>query len=145
MTTVRPVSRFGMLDLDADGRVKRFAEKPQAEGWINAGYFVFHRRVFDYLDGGDACIMEHEPLERLAADGQMVAYRHEGFFFAMDTYREYEALKACGTRDKPRGKSGNEHRRLVQGVCRPLGVRHRTHGLQGLVAGDLAARAWGRR
>ena len=92
VTSVRPVSRFGVLDVQNDGLVKRFAEKPQAEGWINAGFFVFQRRVFDYFDGGDACIMEHEPLERLAADNQMVAYRHDGFFFAMDTYREYEAL-----------------------------------------------------
>jgi glucose-1-phosphate cytidylyltransferase len=92
VTCVRPISRFGVLDLASDGRVKRFAEKPQVEGWVNAGFFVFHRRVLDYLDGGDGCIMEHEPLERLAADNQMVAYRHDGFFFAMDTYREYEAL-----------------------------------------------------
>ena len=93
MTAVQPVSRFGVLDLDA-GRPGPdvSSEKPQAEGWINAGFFVFHRGVFDYLDGGDACIMEREPLARLAADGQLMAYRHEGFFFAMDTYREYEAL-----------------------------------------------------
>lgn len=93
VSSVQPSSRFGLLDLDAEGRVKRFAEKPQAEGWINAGFFVFNRRVFDYLEGGDACIMERKPLERLAAENQMVAYRHQGFFFAMDTYREYEALK----------------------------------------------------
>ncbi len=92
VTSVRPVSRFGVLDLDGEGRVKRFAEKPQSEGWINAGYFVFHRRVFDYLDAAEGCVMEHEPLERLAADGQLVAFRHEGFFYAMDTYREYESL-----------------------------------------------------
>lgn len=92
VTSVRPVSRFGVLDLERDGRVQQFAEKPQAEGWINAGFFVFNRRVFDYFQGGDRCIMEHEPLERLAADGQLVAFRHTGFFFAMDTYREYEVL-----------------------------------------------------
>jgi glucose-1-phosphate cytidylyltransferase len=92
VTSVRPLSRFGVLDVTPDGYVKRFAEKPQAEGWINAGFFVFNRRVFDYLEGDDSCVMEREPLERLAAEGQMVAYRHEGFFFAMDTYREYEAL-----------------------------------------------------
>ena len=85
VTTVRPISRFGVLDIQGDGLVKQFAEKPQSEGWINAGYFVFHRRVFDYLKSDAGCIMEHEPLERLAADGQMVAFRHEGFFFAMDT------------------------------------------------------------
>ena len=92
VTSVRPISRFGVLDLQSDGVVKRFAEKPQSEGWINVGFFVFHRRVFDYIDDDDDCVLEREPLERLAAEGQMVAYRHEGFFFAMDTYREYEAL-----------------------------------------------------
>ncbi len=91
VTTVKPQSRFGLLDLDADGTVQRFAEKPQADGWVNAGYFVFHRKVFDRL-GGDDCVLEREPLERLAADGQLVAYRHAGFFFAMDTYREYLTL-----------------------------------------------------
>ena len=91
VTTVRPHSRFGVLDVDADGRVLRFAEKPQLDGWANAGFFVFHRKVFDYL-GGDDCVLEREPLERLAADGQVVAYRHQGFFYAMDTYREYLAL-----------------------------------------------------
>lgn len=91
VSAVRPVSRFGVLDLDATGRVERFAEKPQADGWINAGYFVFEPQVFDYLTGDD-CVLEREPLERLAADGQLMAYRHDGFFFAMDTYREYKAL-----------------------------------------------------
>ena len=92
ITAVRPVSRFGILELDDRDGVKCFAEKPQSEGWINAGFFIFNRRFFDYLGGGDGCIMEHEPLARAATDGQLVAYRHAGFFFAMDTYREYEAL-----------------------------------------------------
>jgi glucose-1-phosphate cytidylyltransferase len=91
VTTTRPQSRFGILDLDADGRVRRFAEKPQLDGWANAGFFVFHRQVFDYL-GGDNCVLEREPLEKLAGESQLVAYRHEGFFYAMDTYREYLAL-----------------------------------------------------
>ncbi len=92
LTAVRPVSRFGILELDEAGGVKHFAEKPQVEGWVNAGYFIFHRRFFEYLDGGDPSIMEREPLARLAADGQLAAYQHEGFFYGMDTYREYEAL-----------------------------------------------------
>ena len=68
-----------------------FAEKPQLSGWANAGFFVFNRRIYDYLSG-DSCILEHEPLERLAREGQLMAYRHDGFFFAMDTYREYQSL-----------------------------------------------------
>jgi glucose-1-phosphate cytidylyltransferase len=90
LTSVRAVSRYGMLDLD-QSRVERFREKPTGEDWINAGFFVFNRKVFDYFDG-DECVLEREPLERLAAEKQLMAFRHEGFFFAMDTYREYQLL-----------------------------------------------------
>ena len=58
---------------------------------MSAGFFVLNREVFDYL-GGDDCVFEREPLEQLAADGQLMAYRHNGFFYAMDTYREYQHL-----------------------------------------------------
>jgi glucose-1-phosphate cytidylyltransferase len=93
VTTVRPISRFGVLELEGEGRVARFAEKPQSHGWASAGFFVFSRKVLDYLDGeGDDCVLERRPLERLSADGELMAYRHEGFFFAMDTYREYQYL-----------------------------------------------------
>jgi glucose-1-phosphate cytidylyltransferase len=93
VTTVRPPSRFGLLDLEEDGHVSRFAEKPQSQGWASAGFFVFNRKVLDYLDGeGDDCVLERRPLECLAADGELMAYRHDGFFFAMDTYREYQHL-----------------------------------------------------
>jgi glucose-1-phosphate cytidylyltransferase len=91
VTVVRPLSRFGVVHVGAAGQVEGFAEKPQAEGWISAGFFVFDRRVLDYLDGDD-CILEREPLERLAKDNQLVAFHHEGFFQAMDTYREYKQL-----------------------------------------------------
>lgn len=91
MTTVHPRSRYGLLEVANDGRVVRFEEKPITAGWANAGFFVFHRRVFDYLTGGDYDIA-HEPLERLARDGQLMAFRHTGFFFAMDTYRELQYL-----------------------------------------------------
>jgi glucose-1-phosphate cytidylyltransferase len=91
LTTVRPLSRFGILEVDGEDQVWRFREKPQLDDWISAGFFVFNRRVFDYL-GGDDCILEREPLERLACEGQLMAFRHEGFFYAMDTYREYQYL-----------------------------------------------------
>ena len=87
ISVVRPLSRFGMLDIETDGRVKRFVEKPKIDTWASAGFFVFNRRVLDYLDNDD-CILEQEPLERFAREHQLVAYQHEGFFFAMDTYRE---------------------------------------------------------
>jgi glucose-1-phosphate cytidylyltransferase len=92
VTTVKPTSRFGLVDIGADARVTTFAEKPQVEGWMSAGFFVFDQRVFDYIDGGDDCILERAPLERLTSDGQLVAYRHDGSFFAMDTFREYQQL-----------------------------------------------------
>ena len=91
VTAVQPSSRFGMLDIDPALQVTTFAEKPTLDGWMNAGFFVFDRRVFDYL-GGDNCVLEREPMERLAHEGQLAAYQHRGFFFAMDTYREYELL-----------------------------------------------------
>ncbi len=91
VTTVQPMLRFGVPELDANDRVAHFAEKPQAQGWVSAGFFVFQRGVFDYLEG-DECVLERKPLERLAADGELMAYRHKGFFFAMDTYREFQYL-----------------------------------------------------
>ena len=91
VTTFRPVSRFGILDINEAHQVLNFIEKPKSDAWASAGYFVFQRRVFDYLDG-DQCILEHEPLERLAAERQLVAYNHDGTFFAMDTYREFQIL-----------------------------------------------------
>jgi glucose-1-phosphate cytidylyltransferase len=96
VTTVRPISRFGILNLNDDGKVLKFAEKPHLDGWASVGFFVFNRQVFDYLTG-DSCILEREPLERLSQEGQLMAYRHRGFFFAMDTYREYKILNELWT------------------------------------------------
>ncbi|MEW5982055.1 MAG: glucose-1-phosphate cytidylyltransferase [Acidobacteriota bacterium] len=92
VTTVRPRSRFGILDLDDDGSVRRFAEKPTLDGWVSAGYFVFNRGVFDYLSADAHCALEQQPMEQLASQGQLMAYRYEGFFYAMDTYREFQFL-----------------------------------------------------
>lgn len=89
VTTVQPVSRFGIMQIDGRSQVTSFAEKPKVEGWISAGFFVFSKQVFDYLDGGDMQILENEPLERIAADGQLMAFKHDGFFFPVDTYRDY--------------------------------------------------------
>ena len=89
VTAVRPISRFGQIQTAEDNRVESFSEKPKAEGHISAGFFVFDRKVFDYLSEDASCILERDPLERLAKDGQLMAYKHSGFFYAMDTYREY--------------------------------------------------------
>jgi glucose-1-phosphate cytidylyltransferase len=88
LTAVRPYSRFGVTSIDDQSRVTAFAEKPRADGWVSAGFFVFNRRIFDYLDG-DRQMLEEKPLERLAAEGQLMAYKHDGFFFAVDTYRDF--------------------------------------------------------
>jgi glucose-1-phosphate cytidylyltransferase len=91
VTAVHPISRYGTIDIHDSGEVLTFSEKPQMGGWISSGFFVFDRRVFDYL-GDDDCVLEQEPLERLAREGELRAYRHDGFFFAVDTYREYRYL-----------------------------------------------------
>jgi glucose-1-phosphate cytidylyltransferase len=93
ITTVRPLSRFGMVNVTADNLVSRFREKPQVDDWVSAGFFVFEPGIFDYL-GSDAddLVLEHEPLGRLARDGQLVAYQHDGFWQPMDTYRESTML-----------------------------------------------------
>jgi len=100
LTTVRPISRFGLLEVDDADKVKSFVEKPVVNGWANAGFFVFNRGVFDYLQG-DSCVLERGPMERLAAAGELMAFRHEGFFFAMDTYREYKMLNDLWDGGKP--------------------------------------------
>ena len=93
LTAVMPPGRFGDLELDGS-RITSFKEKPQISGAvINGGYFVLSKKVFDYLDDREDLIFEREPLSRLAADGQLMAYRHDGFWLPMDTYREYQMLE----------------------------------------------------
>ncbi len=92
VTAVHNTSRFGVLEVADKGRVKSFVEKPRLPGWVSAGFFVFNRRLFDYLDG-DECVLEGEPLTRLAQEGELMAYQHDGFFESMDTYRDYKHLE----------------------------------------------------
>jgi len=87
LTAVRPPARFGHVRLEGD-QVAEFSEKPQAgEGWINGGFFVLERKVFDYIDGEDTHF-QREPLERLALEGQLMAYKHTSFWQCMDTLRD---------------------------------------------------------
>jgi len=90
MTVVRPQLQFGVTDVDGSGRVLGFQEKPRSEHWINGGFFCFEPAIFDYLT--DSSILEREPLEGLAADGQLRAYRHTGFWECMDTYKDAVTL-----------------------------------------------------
>lgn len=90
MTTTQPSSRFGVVDVASDGQVRQFREKPRGEDWINIGYFIFEPGVLGYL--GDNSVLEQEPLHGLAEDGELAAYRHEGFWQPMDTFRESQML-----------------------------------------------------
>ena len=100
VTAVHPPARFGGLVFDGD-LVDSFTEKPQiGEGWINGGFFIFEPQVFDYLDG-DQASLEVDALPRLAADRQLVAYRHEGFWQCMDTLREKRLLASLWQDSKP--------------------------------------------
>ncbi len=93
VTSVQPEGRFGALELDGD-RVARFTEKPAGDGaWINGGFFVCEQGVFERLEGDDT-VFERGPLEALAADGQLAAYRHRAFWKAMDTLRDKQQLEA---------------------------------------------------
>ncbi|MCB9897836.1 MAG: glucose-1-phosphate cytidylyltransferase [Planctomycetes bacterium] len=94
VTAVRPPARFGHMRFDGD-QVLEFSEKPQtAEGWINGAFFVLEPQVLDYIPGdGDQIQFEREPLEGLVAEGQLMAYRHEGFWQCMDTLRDKRLLQ----------------------------------------------------
>ncbi len=86
VTVVQPRLQWGVAEIGVDGRVAGFVEKPRSEHWINGGFFCFEPDALDYI-GADS-VLEREPLERLAADGQLSAYRHEGFWDCMDTYKD---------------------------------------------------------
>jgi glucose-1-phosphate cytidylyltransferase len=93
LTAVRPSARFGDLDFDGN-RVVSFEEKPQLhEGWINGGFFVCQPELLDYIDN-DNQMLEREPLERVVNDGELMAYKHEGFWHCMDTRRDHELLES---------------------------------------------------
>ncbi|MEN4041710.1 MAG: glucose-1-phosphate cytidylyltransferase [Anaerolineaceae bacterium] len=92
LTAVRPPARYGYMNFNGN-QVTRFTEKPQiGEGWINGAYFVLEPEIFEYIDG-DSTVWEFEPLERLAADGQLMAYKHDSFWQCMDTLREKYLLE----------------------------------------------------
>ncbi len=101
VTGVRPVSRYGELSLQGT-LVSQFSEKPQdSQGLVSGGFFVFHRRLFDYLKDDDSCFLEREPLERLAREGQLAAFPHTGFWHSMDTYRDFLALNDLWKKGAP--------------------------------------------
>jgi glucose-1-phosphate cytidylyltransferase len=95
MTVVRPRLQFGVAELNGDGVVKGFAEKPRSEHWVNGGFFCFEPSALDVLTQDS--VLEHEPLQRLAADGELRAYRHRGFWDCLDTYKDAVELNDLWT------------------------------------------------
>jgi glucose-1-phosphate cytidylyltransferase len=110
VTTVRSPARFGRIVFDED-HVTKFYEKPEgAEGWINGGYFVLNSRVLEYIDD-DESVWEREPVERLARDGQLIGYRHNGFWSCMDTLKEKNMLEELWQSGRPPWKVWAKGRR----------------------------------
>jgi glucose-1-phosphate cytidylyltransferase len=92
VTACRPIARFGNITLVGD-KVLKFIEKDHlSEGWVNGGFFVLNKKIFDYIDNNEQRIFEREPLENLAKEGQLMAYKHEGFWHPMDTLRDKNIL-----------------------------------------------------
>ena len=108
MSAVKPDSRFGVLDLSSDNEVKAFREKSKVDsGYINAGFMVLDPKVLDYVED-DTVMFEREPMERLAAEGQLMCYKHEGFWQCMDTLRDKERLEKMWAENKAPWKVWND-------------------------------------
>lgn len=96
VTVVRPRNPWGVAHIAEDGRVDRFTEKPQLDSWVNGGFFVMEPEVLDRMGPGD--VLERGPLEGLAADGELHAFRHQGFWDCMDTYKDHLLLNELWAR-----------------------------------------------
>jgi glucose-1-phosphate cytidylyltransferase len=148
LTAVQPSGRFGELEFDGD-RVLEFAEKPvQARGWINGGFFVLNRRIFDLLENDADLAFEGPPLQGLCRDGELMAYRHHGFWHPMDNSRDFKYLNTVwdaerapwNTWDRPDRLNGFNRERKTHGCYEPVlagspRVRHRRNRASGRVDG----------
>jgi len=106
VTSVQPSGRFGAINMSEDETVLAFMEKPKGDGaWINGGFFVCEPGVFNYIQGGDATIWERDPMENLAKDNQMAAFKHEGFWKPMDTLRDKIELEQDWVNNKAQWKT----------------------------------------
>ena len=101
LTGFRPLSQYGVLQIEADGQVMQLDEKPRLEHWINAGFFVFERGVLEYLAGDESVDLETDALPRLAADGQLMMYQHDGFWASMDTFKDARYLNEVWDENAP--------------------------------------------
>ena len=99
LTTVNPVSQFGILDIDNEGTILKFREKPLLNQWINGGFFVFTRKIFDYIEDND--ILEKHPFERLSQKRMISAYKFNGFWVCMDTYKDTQILNEMWDKGNP--------------------------------------------
>jgi glucose-1-phosphate cytidylyltransferase len=99
MTVVQARLQFGVAELDGDDRVNEFVEKPRTQHWVNGGFFCFEPGVFDYLT--ESSVLEREPLEDLAAQGQLSAFKHTGFWECMDTYKDAVELNDLWAQERP--------------------------------------------
>ena len=106
VTSIQPTGRFGALEFDESSqKVSSFYEKPKGDGiWINGGYFVCQPEVFDYIKKGDSTIWEQEPLQSIASDGQLMGYKHEGFWSPMDTLKDKQDLNELWNSNKAKWK-----------------------------------------
>jgi glucose-1-phosphate cytidylyltransferase len=102
VTVVKPELQFGVLDIGQDGRVSRFAEKPVMEQWINGGFFVFRKEFLSYLD--DLVVLEQAPLERLAREGELMAFKHQSYWKCMDTFKDTTNLNEMWNGGNPAWK-----------------------------------------
>ena len=101
LTAVKPSGRFGALELSAENQVTHFIEKPQGDGaYINGGFFVMNKKILDYI-AGPTTILERDPLEKLTQEGQLMSYKHEGFWQPMDTLRDKTYLNELWAKDAP--------------------------------------------
>jgi glucose-1-phosphate cytidylyltransferase len=105
MTAIQPEGRFGSVDSNTDGLIETFYEKPKGDGaWINGGFFVCQPEVFDYITDGDSTTFERAPLEKLAGDRQLYAYKHHGFWKCMDTLRDKMHLNQLWDKNQAKWK-----------------------------------------
>ena len=101
LTSIQPNGRFGSLEIEDDGKVLSFQEKPKGEGgWINGGFFVLQPEIFNYIPDREDAIWEQEPLKQLASEGQLNAYMHHGFWHCMDTLKDKVELNTMWAENK---------------------------------------------
>ena len=101
LTGYQPSSQYGVLDVDDSGQVNRLEEKPRLSQWINAGFFVFEREAMKYLEGGDEVELERGMLPALATHGQLMMYRHKGYWASMDTFKDAQKLERAWSHGAP--------------------------------------------